>query len=93
MRSIRDFLRDRRASVSLRGAPITLVIVAVTLAIGVYILANIQPSIKGLTGTANTTVTNIFTQAYSAFGLLVVGLLVLAAVAILVIIRYLAAAR
>ena len=72
---------------SLSEWPTLIVAFAVSMVMGVYVVAKIQPNITGLTGEANTTVTAIFSTAYDAFGLLVVGLIVAGAVAILWIIK------
>jgi len=75
------------ASLSIGGAPITLVMVAVTIIIGIVIIANIVPSIPSLTGAANATVTSVISTTYSSFNLMTVGLIVLAAVSILIVVR------
>lgn len=72
---------------SLSDWPTLLVAFAVSMVMGVYVIAKIQPQITGLTGDANTTVTSIFATTYDAFALLVVGLIVAGAVAILWIIK------
>ena len=82
-------MKTRRASMSVGNAPILLVTVAITLIIGVVVIANLVPSIPTLTGTANTTVVNIVSTTYASMGLLVVSLIVLAAVAILLVVRML----
>lgn len=82
-------MKTRRASMSVGNAPILLVTVAITLIIGVVVIANLVPSIPALTGTANTTVVNIVATTYASMGLLVVSLIVLAAVAILLVVRML----
>jgi len=82
-------MKNRRASLSVGNAPILLVTVAITLIIGVVVIANLVPSIPTLTGAANTTVVNIVTTTYASMGLLVVSLIVLAAVAILLVVRML----
>ena len=84
-------LKNRRGatSISVGSAPILLVTVAITLIIGVVVIANLAPSIPTLTGDANTTVTSIIDTTYASMGLLVVSLIVLAAVAILLVVRML----
>lgn len=82
-------MMSRRGSMSIGTAPILLVTVAITLIIGVVVVANLVPSIPTLTGTANTTVVNIVATTYSSLGLLVVALIVLAAVAILLVVKML----
>lgn len=68
------------------GTALGLVVAAVTLVIGIYIVATIQPTISGLTGTANTTVETVFERVYSSFNVLTVALIVMAAVAILALV-------
>jgi len=67
------------------GAVLTVVVAAIALAIGLYLLANFQLVLNtsGLPTAAQTAIYNVFATAYTAFQLLVVGLIVLAAVAIL----------
>jgi sterol desaturase/sphingolipid hydroxylase (fatty acid hydroxylase superfamily) len=67
------------------GAVLTVVVAAIALAIGLYLLANFQLVLNtsGLPSAAQTAIYNVFATAYTAFQLLVVGLIVLAAVAIL----------
>ncbi len=78
-RILRALKMGRRAF----STAINLVIAAISLVLCVYIIGAIQPNIKGLTGTANTTVGTIFTQTYNALNLMVVGLIVMAAVALI----------
>jgi len=81
---------SRRGSMSVGNAPILLVTVAITLIIGVVVIANLVPAIPELApGDANDTVTNIVETTYASMGLLVVSLIVLAAVAILLVVRML----
>lgn len=75
--------------ISIMEYPTLLVAFAIAMVMGVYVVAKIEPTISGLTGDANTTVTNVFTTTFDAFGLLVVALIVLGAVAIMAIIRLL----
>jgi len=70
----------------LTNTAISLVIAAVVLVIGVYTFVQVFDAIPAQTGATNTTLQNIRTTTLDAFDLAVVGLIVLAAVAILSII-------
>ncbi len=67
------------------GAVLTVVVASIALAIGLFLLANFQLVLNtsGLPSAAQTAIGQVFSTAYTAFQLLVVGLIVLAAVAIL----------
>jgi len=65
------------------GVAITLVIAAVALIIGVFVFSEIYDNLPLLSGTANTTAVSIRTTTMNAFDLATVGLIVLAAVAVL----------
>jgi membrane-anchored glycerophosphoryl diester phosphodiesterase (GDPDase) len=77
-------LQRMRNAVSI-GAVLTVVIASIALVLGVYLLANFQIVLNtsGLPATADNAIGTIFSTAYTAFQLLVVGLIVLAVVAIL----------
>lgn len=62
---------------------ITLVIAAVALIIGVFVFSEVYDNLPLLGGDANTTVESIRSTTFSAFDLATVGLIVLAAVAVL----------
>lgn len=68
---------ETKMGISIMEYPTLLVAFAVAMVMGVYVIAKIQPTINGLTGVANTTVTSVFTTTYNAFALLVVSLIVL----------------
>ncbi len=61
----------------------TLVFTAIALIIGVLVFSEVFNALPTLSGTANTTATQIETTTFSAFNLAAVGLIVLAAAAIL----------
>jgi uncharacterized membrane protein len=62
---------------------ITLVIAAVALIIGVLVFSEVFDALPTLAGTANTTATSIQSTTFDAFNLAAIGLIVLAAVAVL----------
>jgi hypothetical protein len=67
------------------GAVLTVVVASIALAIGLFLLANFQIVLNtsALPTAAQNAIGSVFSTAYTAFQLLVVGLIVLAAVAIL----------
>lgn len=81
---LRKFLKLKMKAVSV-GAVLTVVVASIALAIGLFLLANFQLVLNtsGLPVAAQNAIGSVFSTAYTAFQLLVVGLIVLAAVAIL----------
>ncbi len=69
----------------IQGTALALVAAAVVMIIGIYIYSQIYSNINtsALSTQANATVNNINSTTYNAFNLLVVGLIILAAVAVL----------
>ena len=74
----------KRRGISL-GAVLALVIAAIALVVGVYLIGTFQSVLNtsGLPSTAQVAIGSVFSTTYSAFQLAVVGLIVIAAVAIL----------
>ena len=81
---LRKYLKLKMKGVSV-GAVLTVVVASIALAIGLFLLANFQLVLNtsGLPAAAQNAIGTVFSTAYTAFQLLVVGLIVLAAVAIL----------
>jgi hypothetical protein len=77
-------LKKKHSGLSV-GVVIAFVVIALVLAIGIYVVAYFQVSLNtsGLKNTATNAIGSVFNTAYTGFQLLVVGLIVLAAVAIL----------
>ena len=82
--NFRERLVLKRRAISL-GAVLALVIAAIALVVGVYLIGTFQSVLNtsGLPSAAQTSIGSVFSTAYSAFQLAVVGLIVIAAVAIL----------
>lgn len=83
--------RRRGSTNSMGGLVVALMVVAITVAIGLVVFYNVWPSLTALqdtdfTADANTTITN--TEAYfiDAVGLLIIGFIVMGAVAIISIV-------
>lgn len=78
----------KRSGISTLAAVLAVIVAAVALVIGVFVIANLQTSLStsGLASAATTAIGNVFSTTYNAFNLLVVAVIVLAAVAILSII-------
>lgn len=73
---------------SLMEIPGLIAALAIGGVIAVKVLAEIVPQINGLTGTANTTVTNMFEQTFTAFGLWPIVLLVVIATVVIKMVRF-----
>lgn len=80
----RSLLKQKRHGLSV-GVVIAFVVIALVLVIGIYVVAFFQVSLNtsGLVKSADNAIGSVFSTAYTGFQLLVVGLIVLAAVAIL----------
>jgi hypothetical protein len=84
---LKRFLNAKRGMVQIVvGAVLALVVAIVLLMVAVEITANVAASMPAVTGTANTTITNITTAAYGGLQLGTVIPIVIAAAAIVSII-------
>lgn len=77
--------RNSQAGLGLKELIATLVVAGILLMIGVVVFAQVKSAIgtSTLTGTANSTVTQVENTTYSAFNLATVALVVLAAAVII----------
>jgi len=84
IQKFKSSLQKKHSGLSV-GVVIAFVVIALVLAIGIYVVAYFQVSLNtsGLKNTATNAIGSVFNTAYTGFQLLVVGLIVLAAVAIL----------
>lgn len=76
-------LTNEQASMSIGDASITVVLAAVTMAVGAMICGKIFPQIQGTDEASNTTIAAMQTTAWDALGLLPVALIIFAAVVII----------
>ena len=82
--SLKQRIKQKHAGLSV-GVVIAFVVIALVLVIGIYVVAFFQVSLNtsGLVKSADNAIGSVYSTAYTGFQLLVVGLIVLAAVAIL----------
>lgn len=74
-------------AVSALGSVLAVVVAAVAIVVGLFVIGTLQTSLNtsGLTSQAQTGIGNVFGTTYNAFQLLVIVIIVIAAVAILAV--------